>query len=58
MTATEFDPLDDLFHACALSAYMELAALNGAPPDSDATRRLAFELYEQALAEKNRSPHP
>ena len=53
MTAPEFDPLDDLFHACALSACMEQAALTGGSPDSEATRRRAFELYEQAVAEKH-----
>ena len=56
MTDPEFDPLDCPFHAAALTAYLEQAALCGGPPDSEATRRRAFELFEQALAEKHRSP--
>lgn len=56
MTAPEFDPLDCPFHAAALAAYLEQAALCGGPPDSEATRRRAFELFEQTLAEKHRSP--
>ena len=58
MTGPEFDPLDDLFHGCAFAAFVELAALTGGPPDSETTRRRAFELYEQALAEKHRLTHP
>ena len=58
MTTPEFDPLDCPFHAAALAAYLEQAALCGGPPDSEATRRRAFELFEQSLAEKHRSPHP
>ncbi len=58
MTAPEFDLLDCLFHGCAFAAFVELAALTGSPPDSEATRRRAFELYEEALGEKHRSPHP
>jgi hypothetical protein len=47
------DILDDLFHACALQAFLEQAAIEQAmPPDSDATRRRANDLYERALAEK------
>ncbi len=47
------DPLDDLFHACALLAFLEQAADCQGWPDEEATRRRAFALYEQALAEKN-----
>ena len=46
------DILDDLFHGCALAAYVELAVECGKPPDSDATRRRAYALYEQALASR------
>ncbi len=53
MTAPEFDPLDCLFHGCALAAFVEQAALTGGSPDCETTRRRAFELYEQALAEKH-----
>lgn len=48
------DILDDLFHGCAFAAYVELACLTGGPPDAEATRRLAFKLYEEALAERRR----
>ncbi len=47
--------LDDLFHGCAWQAYLEQAALTGGPPDSEATRRRAYKLYEQALAERKDS---
>ncbi len=48
------DPLDDLFHGCALAAFLEVAARTGGPPPSEATRRLAYHLYESALAETHR----
>jgi hypothetical protein len=48
------DVLDDLFHFCALRAYLEIyTETRQFPPDSDATRRLAYQLYEEAMAEKN-----
>jgi hypothetical protein len=55
MTA-EFDEiLDSLFHGCALRAYLEIAAeLSCWPPPAEPTRCRAYDLYEQALAEKNR----
>ena len=46
--------LDDLFHGCAFAAWLEQAALEGGPPDSEATRRRAFRYYEEALAARNR----
>ena len=49
------DPLDDLFHGCALAAFLEVAARTGGPPPSEATRRLACRLYEAALAETHRA---
>jgi hypothetical protein len=49
------DILDDLFHGCAFRAYLEQAALEQGPPDSEATRRRAYRIYEEALAEKNRA---
>lgn len=53
------DILDNLFHWAALRAYLEVyAATKQLPPDSEATRRRAYELYEDALAEKNRHKHP
>jgi hypothetical protein len=48
------DVLENPFHFCALTAYLEVATETGRfPPDSEATRRLAYQLYEGALAEKN-----
>lgn len=49
------DILDDLFQSCALHAFIEQAMLCGGWPDPEATRRLAYSLYEEALAAKNRS---
>lgn len=46
--------LDDLFHGCAFAAYVELAAVTGGVPDVEATRRLAFRYYEEALAARGR----
>jgi len=58
MTA-EDDIWDSLFHGCAWAAYLEiLAATKQFPPDSEATRRLAYQYYEQELAEKNRRKQP
>ena len=49
------DILDDPFHFCALQAYMEIfAQTRHFPPDSETTRIRAYQLYEEALAEKNR----
>jgi len=45
---------DDIFHGCAFAAYVELAMLTKEPPDSKATRILAYRYYEEALATKNR----
>src|SRR3954467_6650544 len=45
--------LDDLFPACALAAFLEQAALEQGWPDSEATRRRAYRIYEEALAVKN-----
>lgn len=46
--------LDDLFHGCAFAAWLERAAIEGGPPDGEATRRLAFRYYEEELAARNR----
>lgn len=44
------DLLDDLFHGCALEAWLWTAGATGQwPPDSERTRRLAYALYEAAL---------
>lgn len=47
------DALDDLFQGCALAAYLEQAAREQWWPDQETTRRIAYRLYEEALAEKN-----
>jgi hypothetical protein len=56
MTAeSDDDIMDSLFHGAALTAYLLVAAeSNCRPPPVEATRRRAYDLYEQALAEKNR----
>lgn len=54
MTADLDDLLDDLFHGCALAAFVEQAIEQGGPPDVEATRLRAYRLYEEALAAKNR----
>jgi len=53
MTTGNDDLLDDLFHGCAISAFVELAIKEGGPPDREATRQRAYRLYEEALAAKN-----
>ncbi len=52
------DILDDLFHGSALAAYLEQAAAQQDWPASEATRRLAFERFEQALAHRNAAKPP
>ena len=46
------DPLDDLFHSCALRAFVEQSQIDQGWPNPEATRQLAYLLYEQALAER------
>lgn len=46
--------LDDLFHGCAFAAFVEQAALTGGSPCPEATRRLAYRYYEEALAARQR----
>ena len=48
------DILDDLFHGCAFAAFVEQAALTGGSPCPEATRRLAYRYYEEALAARQR----
>lgn len=47
------DELDDIFHACALAAYLEEAQACRGWPGSEATKRRAYALYEAELAEKS-----
>ncbi|HEV8059420.1 MAG TPA: hypothetical protein VGP68_06090 [Gemmataceae bacterium] len=53
MTETIDDILDDPFHGAAWAAYIELASIACGHPDPEATRRLAYRYYEEALARKN-----
>ena len=57
MTAeSDDDIMDSLFHGAALTAWLEVAAASNCwPPPAEATRQRAYDLYEAALAEKNRS---
>lgn len=53
------DILGQLFHGCALRAYLEIyVSSKQFPPDAETTRRLAYHYYEQELAEKNRRKQP
>lgn len=47
--------LDDLFHGVALRAFVELASQCQGWPDIEATRRLAYSLYDQELAARSNS---
>jgi len=53
MTLDAGDILDDLFHGCALDAFLEQAAGEQGWPDVEATRRRAYQIYEECLAVKN-----
>jgi hypothetical protein len=53
------DILDDLFHHCALAAFVDQAAIEQGWPSSEATKQRAYRYYEEALAEKNQQkPDP
>lgn len=47
------DILDDIFHGAALAAFVEESRLAGGHPCPDKTRRRAYRLYEEALADKH-----
>ncbi len=54
MTVSDDDDiLGELFHGCALAAFVDQAIAEGGPPDCEATRCRAYRYYEEALAEKN-----
>jgi hypothetical protein len=60
-TESDDDIMDSVFHGCALAAYLQVAAeLNCWPPPAESTRLRAYDLYEEALAKKNRrkARHP
>lgn len=46
---TDDDIISDLFHNCALVAFVEEARAQQGWPDCEATRRRAYALYEEAL---------
>jgi len=48
------DLLDDLFHRCALAAFVAEAQAASGWPDSELTRRRAYALYEQELQNLHR----
>jgi hypothetical protein len=50
--------LDDLFFGCAVTAFVQQAAIEQSWPDSESTRKLAYRLYEEALTTKNASTEP
>ena len=49
------DILGELFHGCALAAFVDQAIAERGPPDCEATRCRAYRYYEEALAAKNAS---
>ncbi len=52
---TESDELlNELFHGCALAAFVDQAVAEGGPPDSEAVRKRAYRYYEQSLTDKQR----
>jgi hypothetical protein len=53
MTNDPDEILDGLFHGCAFTAFLEQAQAEQGWPDIEATRRRAFDYYEQELAIKN-----
>jgi hypothetical protein len=49
------DPLDDLFHHCALRGWAEIyEETDHWPPDSEQTRRRAYDLYETEKRKESR----
>jgi hypothetical protein len=48
------DILDDLFHGCAFAAFVQEAVACGGPPSEEMTRRRAFRLYKETLAERRK----
>lgn len=43
------DILTDLFHGCALEAFIHEALQTGSPPDCNSTKWRAYTLYESRL---------
>lgn len=46
---------NNLFHGCALAAFVDQASLEGGWPDPERTRRRAYAYYEAALAAEQES---
>lgn len=44
---------DDLFHSCALVAFVEVARECGGWPDSEAVKQRAYQHHERELAEQS-----
>jgi hypothetical protein len=55
MTAESNEIRDDLFLACALTAWIDQSIEEGGPPSSEATRKRAYAYYEEELAVRNRA---
>jgi hypothetical protein len=53
IVAMNDDIFDDLFHGCAVAAFVDQAAEERGWPDPEATRRRAYRYYEEELALKN-----
>ena len=52
--ADDYDEiLDDIFHGCALAAFLQVAFEQRAMPDAEVTRRRAYQLYEDVLRARN-----
>jgi hypothetical protein len=45
--------LDDLFHGCALVAFVEQSRQEQGWPQPEATRQRAYDLYERLLASRH-----
>ncbi len=58
--ADDYDEiLDGIFHGCALAAYLDQAEAEQGWPSSEATRRRAYQLYEDSLRARNQAiPSP
>ena len=49
MRKREGQNMDDIFHNCALMAYIDEAIIAQGWPDSDKVRQRAYRYYEEAL---------
>jgi len=52
-TTLDGEIIDDLFHGCAFAAFVELAVACKGVPEVEATRRRAYDLYQQGLDQKS-----